>query len=50
MRSMIRQNQESEMKEEIKRIWMKVENIELEEGKENKPKRKKKSKNALKKR
>lgn len=42
MRSMIRQNQESEMKEEIKRIWMKVENIE--EGKENKRKRKKKAK------
>lgn len=30
------------MKEEIKRIWMKVENIE--EGKENKRKRKKKQK------
>lgn len=36
------------MKEEIKRIWMKVENIELEEGKENKPKRKKKKQKCFK--
>lgn len=41
---MIRQNQESEMTEEIKRIQMKVESIELEEGEENKAKGKKKQK------